>query len=92
METTLGGILGCPFLGLYGADDALIPSVDVGDFTRAAAVSGRPVEMHLYPGAGHAFFNDGRPDAYRPEVAAVAWKRALDFLERHTGRPPTVSR
>lgn len=79
--------LGCPLLGLYGADDALIPSADVGDFTQAAAASGQSVEMHLYPGAGHAFFNDGRPDAYRPEVAASAWERALHFLERHCARP-----
>lgn len=75
--------LGCPLLGLYGEDDALIPVADVEAFRGAAAASGRPVEIRTYPGAGHAFFNDGRPDAYRPAAAADAWERAVAFLRRH---------
>jgi dienelactone hydrolase len=27
--------------------------------------------------------NDTRDDAYRPEAAAVAWKRMLGFLRQH---------
>jgi carboxymethylenebutenolidase len=73
--------LGCPLLGLYGEADALIPLADVEAFRAAAA--GRPVELYTYPGAGHAFFNDTRPDAYRPVAAADGWKRALAFLARH---------
>ena len=38
-----------------------------------------------YPGAGHAFFNDTRPEAYRPAAAADAWARAVAFLHRHLG-------
>jgi carboxymethylenebutenolidase len=34
----------------------------------------------LYEGAGHAFMNDTRPEAFRPEIAANAWGRTLDFF------------
>lgn len=76
--------LGCPLLGLYGEADALIPLADVEAFREAARASGRPVEIVTYPGAGHAFFNDTRPSAYRPDAAADGWRRALAFLARHT--------
>jgi carboxymethylenebutenolidase len=79
--------LGCPLLGLYGEEDALIPLEDVEAFRRAAAASGRSVEIRTYPGAGHAFFNDRRPDAYRPAAAADAWSHAVAFLARHLARP-----
>ena len=38
-----------------------------------------------YPDAGHAFFNDARPDAYRPAAAADAFPRAVRFLHEHLG-------
>lgn len=80
---TLAPRLGCPYLGLFGADDALIPQADVEELRTILAREGKRFEIHVYPGAGHAFFNDTRPDAYRPEAAADAWRRALAFLHRH---------
>jgi len=79
--------LGCPLLGLYGAEDALIPTEDVRAFEAGASGAGHPVEFELYPGAGHAFFNDRRPDAYRPDAAADAWRCALEFFARHAAGP-----
>jgi dienelactone hydrolase len=52
--------LGCPYLGLFGEEDGLIPLAD------------EAFEMRRYPGAGRAFFNDTRTDAYRPDAAADA--------------------
>ena len=77
--------LACPYLGLFGADDALIPQADVEELHRILTAAGKTFEIRTYPGAGHAFFNDARPDAYRPEAAADAWPRALGFLRRHLG-------
>ena len=37
-------------------------------------------EVVVVAGAGHAFMNDTRPDAYRPEAAADAWRRTVAFL------------
>lgn len=74
--------LACPVLGLYGAEDALIPLADVEELKRRLAQTPHACEVHVYPGAGHAFLNDTRPDAYRPEAAAAAWARLVPFLKR----------
>lgn len=75
--------LGCPYLGLFGLDDALIPQGDVDELETILSREGKRFTIRRYPGAGHAFFNDTRPDAYRPEAAADAWTRALAFLREH---------
>jgi carboxymethylenebutenolidase len=74
--------LSCALLGLYGAEDHLIPVADVEELKRRLAKTERAHEVHLYPGAGHAFLNDTRADAYRPEAAAQAWARLVPFLRR----------
>jgi carboxymethylenebutenolidase len=75
--------LGCPYLGLFGEDDALIPRADIKELESILRRAGRVFQTKVYPGAGHAFFNDTRPDAYRPEVARDAWARAVAFLRTH---------
>ncbi len=72
--------LGCPLLGLYGADDALIPVADVEELKRRLAQTKQPHDVRIYPGAGHAFLNDTRADAYRGAAASDAWSRLLPFL------------
>jgi carboxymethylenebutenolidase len=79
--------LGCPYLGLFGAEDALIPLADVEELRASLTCTGKTFEIQVYPNAGHAFFNDVRPDAYRPEAARAAWPRAVAFLRRHLARP-----
>jgi carboxymethylenebutenolidase len=74
--------LGCPYLGLFGAEDALIPPGDIEELRRILEAAGKTFEIRVYAGAGHAFFNDTRPDAYRPDAAADAWPRAVAFLRR----------
>ena len=75
--------LRCPYLGLFGAEDALIPPADVDELRTILARTDIAHAIHVYPGAGHAFFNDTRPDAYRPDAAADAWPRAVDFIRQH---------
>lgn len=75
--------LACPYLGLFGAADALIPPADVEELRSILAAAGKAFEIHTYAGAGHAFFNDARPDAYRPDAAADAFPRAVRFLHAH---------
>ena len=41
---------------------------------------GKTVEVHTYPDADHAFFNDTRPEVYNKEASADAWRRTLDFF------------
>jgi carboxymethylenebutenolidase len=75
--------LHCPYLGLFGADDALIPPADVAELRAILEREHKQFEIHAYPDAGHAFFNDSRPETYRPAAAAAAWPRALAFLRAH---------
>jgi carboxymethylenebutenolidase len=77
--------LRCPVLGFYGADDTLIPPADVDALRAALAASGEEAEIRVYPGAGHAFMNDTRADAYRPDAAANAWRRLVPFLRARLG-------
>jgi carboxymethylenebutenolidase len=42
-----------------------------------------PMELHSYD-AQHAFCNDHRPEVHDPAAAALAWKRAVEFVTKHT--------
>jgi len=79
--------LHAPVLGLYGEADAGIPVADVEQM-RAALGKGseaaRQSQIHLYKDAPHGFHADYRP-SYRPESAEDAWRRMLDWFERHGG-------
>jgi carboxymethylenebutenolidase len=77
--------LRCPLLAFFGEQDEFISVDEVRELERALARSGQPSEVVLYPGAGHAFMNDTRPAAFRPEIAQDAWGRLLRFLAAHLG-------
>jgi carboxymethylenebutenolidase len=79
--------LAAPWLGQYGDDDPSIPVDQVEDLRSAASRAGVTTEIVRYPGAGHAFHCDERPAAYRPEAAAQAWQRALDWFRRYLVAP-----
>ena len=53
---------------------------DVRELEERLARAGQPGEVRVYPGAGHAFMNDTRPEMYRPAAAADAWPRLVAFL------------
>ncbi|MCL5743568.1 MAG: dienelactone hydrolase family protein, partial [Acidobacteria bacterium] len=44
--------------------------------------AGVPVEIVVYPGAGHAFFADYRP-SYRKEAAENGWQRLLGWFKKY---------
>jgi len=39
-------------------------------------------EIFIYPDTGHWFFEQDRPDAYKADAAALAWKRSVEFLRK----------
>ncbi len=73
----------CPVLGLYGEQDHGIPLENVHAFEKELEKYHIPHEIHIYPGAGHAFFNDARPHVYHPEAAKDAWERTLRWLRAY---------
>ena len=42
-------------------------------------------DAHTYPGVDHAFMNDERPEVYDAATAQDAWKRTLEFFNKHLG-------
>ncbi|MBI4782963.1 MAG: dienelactone hydrolase family protein [Oscillatoriophycideae cyanobacterium NC_groundwater_1537_Pr4_S-0.65um_50_18] len=75
--------LSAPVLGLFGAEDDFVPPAVVSQLEADIQQAGKSIESHTYPNAGHAFFNDARPEAYKPEAAADAWKKSIAFLQQH---------
>jgi carboxymethylenebutenolidase len=43
---------------------------------------GTDVDVHVYPGAGHAFFNEDRPEVHHAESADKLWERSVAFFKR----------
>jgi len=43
---------------------------------------GVEVETYFYPDAGHAFFNEDRPEAYHGPSAELLWERTVSFFRR----------
>lgn len=72
--------LGCPVLGLFGEEDSSVNPEAVHALAGEIRQQGGRITTAIYPGAGHAFFNDARPEAYRADAAADAWKKTLAFL------------
>ena len=69
-----------PILGLFGAKDQGIPPADVHKFQQDLQKVGKKIDVVIYPDAGHAFENPNNKTGYRPEDAADAWQRTVEFL------------
>lgn len=69
-----------PVLGIWGEEDQSIKVADARTFEQALESQGTSAEFHYYEGAGHAFANPTRGDAYRPQATADAWQKTLAFL------------
>ena len=70
----------CPVLYHYGAQDGWVTSQEVERLRQGLARHGKSGRVVTYPQAGHAFFNDTRPEAYRASDAADAWQQTLQFF------------
>lgn len=64
----------CPALAVIGTEDPWTPADDV------AALEAVGVDVVRYEGADHGFVHDPDRPAHRPDDAADAWRRALEFL------------
>jgi carboxymethylenebutenolidase len=70
--------VGCPILAFYGRHDkALVEAVPA--FRDAMHKHGKRLEVVIYEGAEHAFFNDTRP-TYDVDAARDSFARTLSFL------------
>ena len=70
-----------PVLGHFGETDEMASpdkARELEDTIREQA--GVECTFHIYKGAGHAFFNDDRPEAHHPAHGEKAWELTLQFL------------
>jgi carboxymethylenebutenolidase len=74
-----------PLLGNFAALDTGIPPDKVREWEEALKRAGKQVDVKIYAGAGHGFFNDTRPQAYNAAAAADAWARTLKFFRERLG-------
>ena len=72
-----------PGLLLFGEEEPYFSVPDAQAFAERQRAQGRPAEVVIYPKAGHAFFNDTRPEAYRKDAANDAWRRTLEHFGHH---------
>ena len=75
--------LQAPLLGIYAERDSSVTPESVRELERQLKALGKSVEVHIYPDADHAFFNDERPEVYNEKAAADAWQRVLEFFAKH---------
>ncbi len=73
------------YLGHYAEEDDWATQESARKLEAHLQELGREATFHFYPGTGHAFFNDDRPEAHHPEAAALAWQRTLAFMRRQLG-------
>jgi carboxymethylenebutenolidase len=72
--------LHAPLLGIFGNEDRGIPLDQIKAFEAALKEEGKKATVLVYPGVGHAFFNEERP-SYDAEAAKDAWARTTLFLK-----------
>jgi carboxymethylenebutenolidase len=68
----------CPALLHYGDQDHIVP-MDRVEQIRATYPD---AEFHIYPGAGHAFYNPEQAN-HDADAAKLAHERSIAFLDRH---------
>ena len=76
--------LEAPVLAFFGEDDSSIPVEDVENFEEILTGLGKPADVNLYPGVGHAFANPSGQN-YDAAAAEDAWEKTTAFLKAQLG-------
>ena len=73
------------FQGHFAENDPYESVEGVHALKAAIEAAGREADFFFYPGTGHWFFEEDRPDAYQAKAASQAWERTLTFLKSKIG-------
>jgi carboxymethylenebutenolidase len=77
-----------PLMGHYATEDVPFPIAKVDELEKKLRAANVNFEFHRYK-AKHAFANEQANSKklpileYNPQAAELAWKRTMEFLERH---------
>ena len=66
----------------YGGLDTRI-NEGMAAYEEALKTNGIKYEQYVYEGVNHAFHNDTAPTRYNEAAAKLAWKRTMDFFDKH---------
>jgi carboxymethylenebutenolidase len=73
-----------PTLIFFGENEEIFSVSDAQAWAEQQCAQGDGnTEVVIYPGTGHAFFNDTREDVFHAESAADAWNRTLAHFGQH---------
>ncbi|HVO19291.1 MAG TPA: dienelactone hydrolase family protein [Anaeromyxobacter sp.] len=75
--------IACPVQAHFGAEDPRLVA-QLPAFEQGMRAAGKALELFVYPGAPHAFFNDTRR-SFHLEASRQAWARTLGFLSDRLG-------
>ncbi len=70
------------FLGHFAETDPYTSLSGVKKLEKTLKKAGRETAFNIYPGTGHWFCEDDRPE-YNHEAASLAWQRTIEFLHAH---------
>jgi carboxymethylenebutenolidase len=74
--------IACPVLVMTGEKDERIVA-KLPEFEAAMKEHDQEYQSIVYPGVGHAFFNDTNARTYNEAAASDAWEKILAFLHKH---------
>ena len=75
--------LNAPVLGFFAENDGFVTPEVARKLESDVRAAGKQIEIHIYDGADHAFFNDTRTEAYHKDYAQDTWDRVLAHYRAH---------
>jgi len=81
--------LQAPVLGFFAEHDSSVTPEAARYLERDLRGAGKQVEITIFEGADHAFFNDTRHEVYHAAYAQQCWNRMLRFFDLHLRKGPT---
>ncbi len=79
VEPDLAG-LEAPVMGIFAEHDDFVTMDAARQLEAELRSAGKRADFTIFPGVGHAFLNESRPEAYDAVAAARAWGQTLSFL------------
>ena len=75
--------LRAPVLGFFAERDSFVPPAAARRLERDLRAAGKQVDITVFEGADHAFFNDTRAEVYHAAYANRCWDRLVAFCHEH---------
>ena len=75
--------LEAPVLGFFAEQDDFVTPDAARQLEADLAAAGKDVEITIFEGADHAFFNDTRHEVYHATYAEQCWSRMGSFFNQH---------